>query len=125
MVLDSHASPALEASTSIEVTSALGTVHLPPDRAVLTTPGMVGLMEQCIAGAETREMASSGAAWYSRSVEIRHRAALRVGQQLWVHVERLELVDGSARWRVNAVDAAGRVVGEGHIVRSKDETCRS
>ncbi|MHB8573981.1 MAG: hypothetical protein ACYDCQ_01490 [Dehalococcoidia bacterium] len=94
------------------------TVHLPPDRAVLTTPGMVGLMERCIAGAE----AAPG--WQSRFVEIRHRAGLKAGETLIVHAEAAADAGGRVEWRVTGTASDGRVIGEGTVVRERIGQCR-
>lgn len=101
-------------SLSAQVTAPLTTVHLPPERAVLTTPGMIGLMERCITNAES---ASGASEWQSVSVEVRHRAGLRAGEELRIVAELDEAISDRNRWRLLVTSSDGRTIGEGVIVR--------
>ncbi len=103
-------------SLNATVTTPLTTVHLPPERAVLTTPAMIGLMEQCIAGAEVDSVAGS---WQSGSVEVRHRAGLRLGEPLILTAELDEVLPERNRWLVRATSSDGRTIGEGAIIRMR------
>ncbi len=103
---------------STSVTAPLTTVHLPPDRAVLTTPGMLGLMERCLALAEA-ELGEQG--WMSRSAEIKHRAGLSPGEIMTVTARVDQRSDREATWLMRATAHDGRLIGEGSIVRVRSQ----
>lgn len=108
------------ASLTVVVNDPLTTVHLPPERAVITTPALIGLMERCIMAAEI-EVASAdgGVAWQSASAEIRHRAGLRRGESVLIRAELSESTGDEARWTVTASAPDGRLIGEGTVVRRR------
>lgn len=109
-----------------QVLPAFTTVHLPPDRAVLTTPALVGLMERCVGAAEAAAGSSDSAArWQSTATEVRHRAGLRAGRSLTLTAEREAADGGSARWRVAALAVDGTPIGDGWIERALVQACRS
>ncbi len=101
------------ASITETVTRPLTTVHLPPERAVITTPAMVGLMERCIARVEDE------ARWQSRSVEVRHRSGLKTGEQIRITAQVGESADGRVSWSVRAEADDGRLIGDGTIIRER------
>ncbi len=105
-------------SCSTIITAPLTTVHLPAERAVLTTPGMLGLIERCIARAES-DSGESG--WLSRSAEIKHRAGLRPGETLTVTVGVDYRSDRETAWLVRATADDTRLIGEGSVVRVRSE----
>lgn len=100
------------------VLPAFTTVHLPPERAVVTTPALIGLLERCVTAAEAT-LQDGAVRRQSIAVELRHRAGLRAGEQLRLAAE-LEQVDGSdVRWRVAATAADGRAIADGWIARAE------
>lgn len=104
---------------SVEVIAAHTTTHLPPARAVITTPALVALMEQCIAQAERAAAEDDG--WRSVSADIRHRAGLRRGETAHVAVQRAGGSNGSADWGVRVTADDGGVVAEGTIARRRGQ----
>ena len=115
------------ACLDVAVTPALATVHLPPDRAVITTPALVGLMEQCIALAEAERDPHEGAGpWNTASAEIRHRAGLRTGETVRIRVSSHDATREGTRWAATAHAAVGgQLIGEGTLVRVRVRPCRS
>jgi len=106
------------ASFETAVSRPLTTVHLPPDRAVLTTPAMIGLMEHCVGLAESDGAADVGVGtWQSASAEIRHRAGLKTGEPVILTAEREVPQAKRTRWSVRAAAGDGRLIGEGVIER--------
>jgi predicted thioesterase len=104
------------------VTTPLTTVHLPPERAVLTTPGMLGVMEQCIAEAEA---AAGQTGWLSATAVVKHRAGLRPGEELTVAASAIQYSAQQVEWHVTATSADARLIGEGTITRVRGDTCPS
>jgi len=90
MTKDSKHKTPPSASIDETVTPPFSTVHLPPERAVLTTPAIVGLMERCVRLAEDED------GWASRSAEVRHRAGLRTGEMVDLEVQAGE--EGRDGW---------------------------
>lgn len=114
-------SPAAELTVAVE--PAHTTTHLPSERAVITTPALVALMEQCIATAETRR-AADGGRWLSVAADVRHRAGARTGETLNVRAERTaDARDDRAAWAVSATAADGRLIAEGTVERAWEAPC--
>ena len=106
------------ASFETAVSRLLTTVHLPPDRAVLTTPAMIGLMEHCVGLAESEGAADAEVGtWQSAVAEIRHRAGLKTGETVILTAEREVPQAERTRWSVRAAAGDGRLIGEGVIER--------
>ena len=101
------------------------TTHLPPDRAVITTPALVALMEQCIAASEARHTADGGR-WRSMAANVKHRAGAKIGENL--EVEAARAVDSRANratWTVSVTAADGRLIAEGTVERIRAGACHA
>jgi predicted thioesterase len=106
------------ASFETAVSRPLTTVHLSPDRAVLTTPAMIGLMEHCVGLAESEGAADAEVGtWQSAVAEIRHRAGLKTGEPVILTAKREGPWAKRTRWSVTAAAGDGRLIGEGVIER--------
>ncbi|HEY7295168.1 MAG TPA: hotdog fold domain-containing protein [Dehalococcoidia bacterium] len=119
----SAAEPA-SAGLTVVVEVAHTTTHLPPDRAVITTPALVALMEQCIAMAEPPPQGQDGR-WLSVAADVKHRAGARRGETIEVRAERR--ADASvdrAVWQATAKAEGDRLIAEGTIERLWEAACR-
>ncbi|HLZ72256.1 MAG TPA: hypothetical protein VKV26_20325 [Dehalococcoidia bacterium] len=106
------------------VVAAHTTTHLPPDRAVITTPALVALMERCIAKSEQRLERHDGR-WLSIAADINHRAGLKQGEYIHLRAQRSPGMPGDReQWHVTATaDADGRLIAEGTIERAWEAVC--
>ncbi len=106
----------------VVVEPAHTTTHLPRERAVITTPALVALMERCIAQAERQ--GADGERWLSVAADVKHRAGAKAGETLTVTAQRTAS-DGHDRatWTVSATAADGRLIAEGTIDRRWEASC--
>jgi len=107
----------LAATLSVVVVAAHTTTHLPPARAVITTPALVALIEQCIVRAEG---AAGADGWSSVAADIKHRAGLRRGEVAHVAVERTGASADTAEWVVRVTADDRTAVAEGTIARRRE-----
>jgi predicted thioesterase len=103
-----------QAELTAEVTADLVTVHLPPERAVLMTPAIVGLIERCLALTEAGE-----GSWVSTATSLRHRAGLKTGALLHILAHRGAELENTVTWNVEARGADGTLIGEGTHTRRR------
>ncbi len=110
------------ARLTVTVVPAHTTTHLPPERAVITTPALVALMEQCIAEAEGQR--DDGGRWLSVAADVKHRAGAKAGETLTVTAQRAAGAgDQRATWNNSVTAADGRQIAEGTIDRIWEAPC--
>lgn len=109
------------ASLTVVIVPAHTTTHLPPDRAVITTPALVALMEQCIAAAEAHRTGGAQP-WRSTAADVKHRAGAKAGETLQLKAEPAG-GDDHATWVITATAADGRLIAEGTIERAREAAC--
>jgi predicted thioesterase len=88
--------------------------HLGPAGAVLSTPSMIGLMEQCCRQAHVADLAP-GAVVVGAAVCISHEAACRVGEEIVVRARRLAVEGDRHTWDVAVLTTDGRRIGAGTL----------
>jgi predicted thioesterase len=101
----------LPVGTRAEVEIVVGDEHLAPERGVLSTPRMIGLMEQ----ASSRAIAPHlPAGWTTVGTEvcIRHLAATLPGETVRAIARLVEARGRRLRFAVEATNARGKI-GEG------------
>ncbi len=105
-------------SWTTKVAAAHTTTHLPPERAVITTPALVALMERCIAAAEAPRQ-SDGGRWESIAADVKHRGGARTGETITVRAERAAAAHNDrVLWQATVTAEDGRLIAEGTIERA-------
>ncbi len=94
------------------VTAEMGAPHLGPAGAVLSTPSMIGLMEQCCLQA-MRPFLDEEENSVGTKVCVTHDAACRVGEQVVIRARLAEFTGRRYVWEVNAVGPEERKLGGG------------
>jgi fluoroacetyl-CoA thioesterase len=79
---------------------------------VLSTPAMIGLMERTSVELATPYLEEHEQT-VGTHVDVRHRAATRIGQSITVTAELLECAGNKLRFAVTAVNDQGVKIGEG------------
>jgi fluoroacetyl-CoA thioesterase len=104
----------IEHELHLTVTPEMAAPHLGPAGAVLSTPSMIGVMEQCCRQALVPYTAP-GDQVIGVAVCITHEAACRVGDGVLVRA-RQQAADGARHtWDVSVVGADGRRIGAGTL----------
>ena len=94
------------------VTEDMGAPHLGPAGAVLSTPSMIGLMEQCCLQA-MRPFLDDEENSVGTKVCVTHDAACRVGEQVVIRARLAEFTGRRYVWEVNAFGPEERKLGGG------------
>jgi fluoroacetyl-CoA thioesterase len=95
------------------------------DTEVLSTPGMIGMMERT-AAMLVRPALDDGKATVGFEVNVRHVGAAMKGDRCRVHARLEEIVDGrKLRFAVEVTAADGRTIGVGRHERRIIETGQS
>ena len=81
--------PGIELSQDVPTTPAMGVAHLGPGPGVLSTPAMIGLMEQTSLRAVTPQLDESEQT-VGTMVHIWHRAAVKIGETVKVYAKLIE-----------------------------------
>jgi fluoroacetyl-CoA thioesterase len=90
--------------------------------AVLSTPGMIAMMERTAARL-VRPALDEGAATVGFEVNVRHVGAAREGDRCKVHARLEEVIDGrKLRFAINVTAQDGRTIGVGHHERRVIDT---
>lgn len=105
-----------EHEIAVVVAPEMGAPHLGPAAAVLSTPSMIGLMEQCCLLA-TLPFLDQGESSEGAAVCVSHDAAARVGDAIRIRVRLASAAEGRHIWEVTALAADGRTLGAGTIER--------
>ena len=108
-VLDLVRSLPLGATAEVEL--IVGDEHLAPDRGVLSTPRMIGLMEQASSRAVGPHI-PSGWTTVGTEVCVRHLAATLPGERVRSVAKLIEARGRRLRFSVEAYNARGKI-GEG------------
>lgn len=88
---------------------------------VFSTPAMIGLMERtCVE--LTAPYLEENEQTVGIHVDVRHRAATKIGQSVTVTAELLEVQGTRLRYAVSAVNDAGKKIGEGTHRRALIDT---
>jgi fluoroacetyl-CoA thioesterase len=101
-----------EHEISAEVTPDMGAPHLGPAGAVLSTPSMVGLMEQCCLQAMQPFLGENENS-VGTKVCVTHDAALRAGEQVTIKARLAEFTGRRYVWDVTALGPDGKRLGGG------------
>ena len=104
----------LEQEIRLTVTPEMAAPHLGPAGAVLSTPSMIGLMEQCCRQA-LGPRPPSGQEVIGAAVCITHEAACRVGEEILVRARRQGVQGARHTWEVTVLTADGRRIGGGTL----------
>ena len=104
---------------TVRVTAEMGAPHLGPAGAVLSTPSMIGLMEQCAAQA-LRPFLEPHERSVGAMVCITHDAAARVDDDVRITAALVEVSGRRLIWNVEALGADGRRIGGGTHERVVD-----
>ena len=94
------------------VTPEMSVSHLGPQAAVLSTPAMIGLMEQCCLQA-MRPFLEANENSVGTKVCVTHDAALRVGEEVIVRARLQEFTGRRYVWEVAAYSTDDRRLGAG------------
>ena len=97
--------------------------HLGPAAAVLSTPSMIGLMEQCCLQAMRPFLAESENS-VGTKVCVTHDAAARVGDEVVIHARLDEFTGRRYVWEVSAHGPGDRRLGGGTHERAVIDTSR-
>jgi len=106
--------PGTAHALTLTVTQDMAAPHLGPAGAVLSTPSMIGLMEQCCREAMLPAL-SAGETALGAAVCITHDAACRVGDAITVRAALAGVSDARHTWDVTVEAADGRRVGAGTL----------
>jgi predicted thioesterase len=101
-----------EHETRETVTPQMAVAHLGPEAAVLSTPAMIQLMEQCCLQAMQPYLEPHENS-VGTKVCVTHDAALRVGEQAIVKARLAEFTGRRYVWEVTAYSADDRRLGGG------------
>lgn len=101
-----------EHEISAEVTADMGAPHLGPAGAVLSTPSMIGLMEQCCLQAMQPFLADNENS-VGTKVCITHDAAARQGDTVIIRSRLAEFTGRRYVWEVTAFGPEERKLGGG------------
>ena len=104
----------IEHELRLTVAPEMAAPHLGPAGAVLSTPSMIGLMEQCCREA-LRPRLAPGEAAVGAAVCIAHEAACRVGEEIVVTARREDVQGARHTWEVTVLGADGRRIGAGTL----------
>lgn len=94
------------------VTPDMAVAHLGPEAAVLSTPAMIGLMEQCCLRA-MQPFLEAHENSVGTKVCVTHDAPLRVGEEAIVRAKLTEFTGRRYVWEVAAFSADDRRLGGG------------
>ena len=110
--------PGIEATTEFEVEGRLVTdVAGTLDVGVLSTPGMIAMMERT-AAMLVRPALDDGKATVGFEVNVKHVGAARKGDRCHVHARLEEIVDGrKLRFAIEVTAQDGRTIGVGRHER--------
>jgi predicted thioesterase len=111
--MDGGSTP-IEHELRLTVGPEMAAPHLGPAGAVLSTPSMIGLMEQCCREALLRDL-GPGAAVLGAAVCISHEAACRVGDEIAVRARLREVEGTRSTWDVSVRTADDRRIGAGTL----------
>jgi len=81
--------PGIELDQEVSTIPAMGVAHLGPGPGVLSTPAMIGLMEQTSLRAVVPHL-DDGEQTVGTMVHIWHRAAVKIGETVKVHAKLIE-----------------------------------
>lgn len=107
----------------VTVTPDMGVSHLGPAAAVLSTPSMIGLMEQCCLQA-MRPFLAENENSVGTKVCVTHDAALRIGEEAVIQASLSEFTGRRYVWEVTALSAEGKKLGGGTHERAVIDTTR-
>lgn len=107
----------------VTVTPDMGVSHLGPAAAVLSTPSMIGLMEQCCLQA-MRPFLAENENSVGTKVCVTHDAALRIGEEAVIQASLSEFTGRRYVWDVTALSADGKKLGGGTHERAVIDTTR-
>jgi fluoroacetyl-CoA thioesterase len=103
--------PGIALEKTVTTTPAMGVAHLGPGPSVLSTPAMLGLMEQtCLEASKPHLDANESTV--GTMVHIWHRAAVPIGQDVRIAVKMLERDRRKMLWEVK-VTHGDVVIGDG------------
>ena len=94
----------LQGEQSYRVTDEMGPAHLPV--AVLSTPHMIGLIEQTCLASVARHL-PEGSTTVGTHVCVSHKAAASAGEDVTVHCRLAEVVKRRLRFEVSVTGPAG------------------
>ena len=104
----------IEHELRLTVAPEMAAPHLGPTGAVLSTPSMIGLMEQCCRQA-LRSHLSPGEQVVGTAVCITHEATCRVGDDIIVRARRQDVQGTRHTWEVTVATVDGRRIGAGTL----------
>lgn len=107
----------------VTVTQDMAVSHLGPAAAVLSTPSMIGLMEQACLQA-MRPFLGETENSVGTKVCVTHDAALRVGEEAVVQASLQEFTGRRYIWDVTALNTEGKKLGGGTHERAVIDTAR-
>jgi fluoroacetyl-CoA thioesterase len=81
--------PGIELDQEVPTTPEMGVAHLGPGPGVLSTPAMLGLMEQTSLRSVMPHL-DEGEQTVGTMVHIWHRAAVKIGEKVKVHAKLIE-----------------------------------
>jgi len=81
--------PGIELNQEVLTTAQMGVAHLGPGPGVLSTPSMIGLMEQTSLRAVMPHL-DDNESTVGTMVHIWHRAAVKIGETVQVHAKLIE-----------------------------------
>jgi predicted thioesterase len=81
--------PGIELSQEVQTTPAMGVAHLGPGPGVLSTPSMIGLMEQTSLRSVQPHLDETEST-VGTMVHIWHRAAVKIGETVKVYAKMTE-----------------------------------
>jgi fluoroacetyl-CoA thioesterase len=103
--------PGIELTQDIPTTPEMGVAHLGPGPGVLSTPSMIGLMEQ-ISLRSVMPHLDANEQTVGTMVHIWHKAAVKIGEQVRVHAKLKERDRRKLLFEVK-VSHGDTVIGDG------------
>jgi predicted thioesterase len=103
--------PGIELTQEVPTTAAMGVAHLGPGPGVLSTPSMIGLMEQTSLRSVMPHLDASEQT-VGTMVHIWHRAAVKIGETVKVHAKLIERDRRKLLFELK-VTAGDTVIGDG------------
>jgi fluoroacetyl-CoA thioesterase len=103
--------PGIELSQEVQTTPAMGVAHLGPGPGVLSTPSMIGLMEQTSLKSVMPHL-DEAENTVGTMVHIWHRAAVKIGEPVKVYAKLIERDRRKLLFEVK-VTAGDTVIGDG------------
>ncbi|MEV0809938.1 hotdog domain-containing protein [Micromonospora sp. NPDC050200] len=101
---------------TFEVTAGMLTGHVPGAPSVLSTPALIGLLEDTAADILRRRLAP-GAASVGTWIGVRHRAPALAGQRVEVRATVAAVQGRHVTFDVSA-QVAGRTIGDGQVTQT-------